>query len=78
MFQHVVYALPSKELVGVAGLTETVKEEREIVVVVQLFYLHLEGGGWKEGGRGKEGRKGGMEGGREGGREGEGGGREGV
>ena len=41
MFQHVVYTLPGKELVGVTGLTKAIKEEWEIVVIVQLFYLHL-------------------------------------
>lgn len=43
MFQHVVDPLPGKELVGVAGLTEPIKEQGQVVVVVQLLYLHL---GW--------------------------------
>ena len=59
MFQHVVYTLPGKELVGVTGLTKAIKEEWEIVVIVQLFYLHL-GRDEREGrrvGRRKEGRE---------------------
>ena len=34
MLKHVVHALPSKELVGVCRFTESVKEQRQIVVVV--------------------------------------------
>ena len=42
VLQHVVHSLPGKELVGVAGLTEPVKEEGQVVVVVQLLNLHLQ------------------------------------
>ena len=44
VLQHVVYTLPGKELVGMASFTESIKEERKIVVVVQLLYFHLDGG----------------------------------
>ena len=42
MLQHVVNTLPGKELVGMSGLTQAVKEEGQVVVVVQLLYLHLQ------------------------------------
>ena len=42
MFQHVVHTLTSEELVRMCGLTETVKEEREVVMVVKLLDLNLE------------------------------------
>ena len=35
-------SLSGKELIGMYGLTQTVKEERQIVVVVQLLYLNLQ------------------------------------
>ena len=41
MLQHVVNSLSGKELIGMGGLTQTIKEEREVVVVVQLLNLHL-------------------------------------
>ena len=44
VLQHVVYTLPGKELVWMAGFTESIKEERKIVMVVQLLYFHLDGG----------------------------------
>ena len=74
MLQHVVYTLPGKELVWMAGFTQSIKEERKIVMVVQLLYFHLDGGrkGGREGGR-KGGREEGKEEGREEGRREEGG-----
>ena len=44
-----MYTLPGKELIGMAGFTESIKEERKIVVVVQLLYFHLDGGKGKKG-----------------------------
>ena len=42
MFQHVVHTLTSEELIRMCGLAETVKEEREVVMVVKLLDLNLE------------------------------------
>ena len=41
MFEHVVDALPSEEVVGVFCFTQAVEEERQIVMVVQLLDLNL-------------------------------------
>ena len=41
VFEHVVYALPRKELVRMRRLAEAVEEERQVVMVVQFFNLDL-------------------------------------
>lgn len=41
MLQHVVDALSSEELIGVNCLAQTIKEQGEVVMVVQFFNLHL-------------------------------------
>lgn len=41
VLQHVMDALSSEELVGVNRLAQTVKEQGEVVMVVQFFNLHL-------------------------------------
>lgn len=41
MLQHVMYTLSGKELIWMSGLTQAIKEERQIVMVVQLLYLNL-------------------------------------
>lgn len=41
MLQHVMYTLSGKELIRMSGLTQAIKEERQIVVIVQLLYLNL-------------------------------------
>ena len=41
VLQHVVNTLTGEELVGVDRLTQPVKEQRQVVVIVQLLYLHL-------------------------------------
>ena len=43
MFQHIMDTLSGKEFIGMGGLTQTVKEEWQVVVVVQLLYLNLGG-----------------------------------
>ena len=41
MLQHVMYTLPGKELIRMSCLTKTIKEQRQVVMVVQLLNLHL-------------------------------------
>lgn len=41
VFQHVMDTLPGKELIGMSSLTQSIKEERQIVMVVQLLYFNL-------------------------------------
>lgn len=41
VLQHVMDALSSEELIGVNCLTQSVKEQGEVVMVVQFFNLHL-------------------------------------
>ena len=41
MLQHVVDTLSGKELIWMLSLTESVIKQREVVVVIQLLYLHL-------------------------------------
>ena len=41
VLEHVVHPLPGEELVGVLCLAESLEEEGEVVVVVQLLDLHL-------------------------------------
>lgn len=41
VLQHVVYTLPGEEVVWVGCLTQTIEEERQVVVIIQLFNLHL-------------------------------------
>lgn len=41
VLQHVMDALSSEELIGVNCLAQTIKEQGEVVMVVQFFNLHL-------------------------------------
>ena len=41
MLQHVVNTLPRKELIGVASLTQTIKEQGQVMMVIQLLNLNL-------------------------------------
>jgi len=41
VLQHVMDALSSEKLIGVNCLTQTIKEQGEVVMVVQFFNLHL-------------------------------------
>ena len=41
MFEHVMNALPSEEVIRVFCFTQAVEEERQIVMVVQLLDLNL-------------------------------------
>lgn len=43
VLQHVMDALPCEELVGEGHLAESVEEQGQVVVVVQLLDLHLQG-----------------------------------
>ena len=42
MFQHVVDTLSGKELVWVGCFTQTIKEQRQVVMVVQLLNFNLD------------------------------------
>ena len=42
MFQHVVDTLSGKELVRVGRFTQTIKEQRQVVMVVQLLNFNLD------------------------------------
>ena len=44
MLQHVVNTLPRKELIGVASLTQTIKEQGQVMMVIQLLNLNLRKG----------------------------------
>lgn len=41
VLQHVMDALSSEELIGVNCLAQTIKEQGEVVMIVQFFNLHL-------------------------------------
>ena len=41
MFKHVMHSLASKELIWVLRLTQAIKEQRQVVVVVQLLNFNL-------------------------------------
>ena len=41
MFQHVMYSLPCKELVGMLSFTESIEEQRQIVMIIKLVNFHL-------------------------------------
>ena len=38
-----MYSLPGKELVRMIRLTQTIKKQWEVMMIVQLLYLHLQG-----------------------------------
>lgn len=48
MFQHVMATLASKELIGMLRFTETIKEQRQVVVEVKLFYFNLQSNKYKD------------------------------
>ena len=41
VFQHIVDTLPGEELPRMGSFAQSVEEQRQVVVVVQLLYLHL-------------------------------------
>lgn len=48
MFQHVMATLASKELIGMLRFTKTIKEQRQVVVEVKLFYFNLQSNKYKD------------------------------
>ena len=42
MFQHIMDALPGKELVWMCGFTYAIEEERQVMMKVKMFYFHLD------------------------------------